>query len=268
MVKTANAPQGFYSATEAIKLLRMPKATFFNMVKTGKIKKVVPPGMTDGYYLKAAIDNLAKARDLFTIQYAADAATFEKATEHDIQGIYDLTVNLWGTRVAAPIENRLARFKRNPDIFYVLKYLDVVVGYVSLIPMAKRAIEATLETGKTGQATLEEILPFTPGTTIDYVFGEIAVRDGVPKPKQYAMHLISGSIKVLEDFANEGVIIKNLFATSRTDDGISLSRKFGFKEIPLPNTDLIAFILDLEHSDNPLLYEYQKIIKEHTKLLK
>lgn len=263
MAKTAKAPPGFYSATAAMRRLRMPKSTFYEMIEKGTIKKVTPPGRRDGYYLKAAIDNLAKARDLFTVQYALDPPNFEKATEKDIQGIYDLTVSLWGTRIAAPYETRLARYRRNSNIYYVLKYLDVVVGYSSLIPMATRAIDAIIETGKPGQATLDEILPFTPGTPIEYAFMEIAVRDEVPKPKQYAMHLISGTSGVIDDFARKDVLIKNLFAISSTTDGIGLCRKLGFKEIALPpNGEMKVFLLNLATSTHPLAHEYQEIIKQ------
>lgn len=267
MAKTGKAPQGFYSATEAIKNLKVAKSTFYEMIEKGTIKKLVPPGRSDGYYLKAAIDNLVKARELFTMQYATDPPSFERATEEDLKGLYDLTVSLWGTRTAAPYEKRLARYQRNPNIYYVLKYLDVVVGYTAIIPMAKRAVEAIIETGIPGQATLDEILAFTPGTTIDYAFMEIAVRDEVPRPKQYAMHLISGTSRILDEFARGNVTIKNLFAISDTSDGIGISRKLGFEEKPLPpNGEMKAFVLNLETSKHPLILEYQKIVKGQRKL--
>ena len=265
MPRTARAPKGFYSATEAIKLLGMPRATFFSMVKAGKIKKVIPPGMKDGYYLKAAIDDMVKARELFTIEYATDSTTFERATEDDIHGIYNLCVSLWGTRGTYPYEQRLARYKKNPNIFYVLKYVDIVVGFTTIMPVTKRAVDEILETGKPGYEviTLDDILPFTADKPIEYVFLEIAVRDGVPKPKQYAVHLISGTSRVLDDLAREGVVIKKFFAMSQTSDGIEISRKLGFEQTPLPSRDeTLAFILDAEKADVPLLCTYQQIVKD------
>jgi len=266
MPRTAKAPKGFYSATEAIKLLGMPRATFFSMVKTGKIKKVIPPGMKDGYYLKAAIDDMVKARELFTLEYASDSTTFERATEDDIQGIYNLCISLWGTRGTYPYEQRLARYRKNPQIFYVLKYVDIVVGFSTIMPVTKRAVDEIMATGKPGYEiiTLDDILPFTPNRPIEYVFLEIAVRDGVPKPKQYAMHLISGTSRILDDVAREGITIKKFFAMSRTPDGIGICRKLGFEETPLPPLGgTIAFTLDTENAHIPLLYTYQQIVKSH-----
>src|SRR5438552_484993 len=69
MAKTAKAPPGFYSASEAIKKLGVPRSTFYDLVEKGIIKKAVQPGRSDAYYLRAAVDDLVKARELFTLQY-------------------------------------------------------------------------------------------------------------------------------------------------------------------------------------------------------
>lgn len=265
MGRSTKIPAGFYNASQAIKRLGVPRSTFYDWVEKGTIKKFVEPGKSDAYYLKAAIDDLAKARELFTIQYAADTTVFEKANETDVQGIYDLAVSLWGTRGTYPYEMRLARYKKNPEIFYVLKYMDVVVGYVTFMPVSTKAVEELKTTGKRASSviTLDDILPFTPGEEIEYVFLEIAVRDGVPKPKQYGMRLVLGMSDVMEDFAKREIKFKKLFGTSRTSDGIEMSRKIGFKESSLPsNEGTLFFELDTETNNHPLLEGYQKIIKK------
>ena len=66
MAKIAKAPKNFYTAAEAIKRLDMKRATFFNLVKTGKITRVVPDGFIEGYYPKTEIDKMALAREMFT----------------------------------------------------------------------------------------------------------------------------------------------------------------------------------------------------------
>jgi hypothetical protein len=247
----------------------VPRSTFYEMIEKGTIKKHIQPGRRDAYYLKAAIDDLVKARELFILEYATDQTTFEKAQEEDIQGIRDVELSLWGTRGGTPYERRLARHRKNPDMHYVLKYLDTVVGYIGLTPITKRAHDEIMATGKRGHnspITLDDILLFTPNTTIEYLVVEIVVRDGVPKPKYYAMHLISGMMRILEDYAKQGTIVKKLFATSRTPDGIALSRKIGFKETPLPSElyPLFAFELDLETTTHPLARRYQEIvIRQH-----
>lgn len=267
MAKIAKAPPGFYSATEAIKKLGIPRSTFYQLVEKGTIKKVIQPGRSNAYYLKVAIDDLIKARELFTLQYVTSSPTFHKATEADIQGIYNVTVNLLGTRGSIPYEVRLARYKRNPDIYYVLKYLDLIVGFSVIMPISVRAFEEIISTGKAGREifTDEDILPFAPKKPIEHLFVEIAVRDEVPKPKQYAMYLILRTRRVIDEFARQGIIIKKLFATGNKTDTVELSRKLGFQEVSLPSSsEILAFELDLETSMSPLVRKYQEIVKQVT----
>ena len=150
MAKTAKAPQGLYSASEAIRKLKVPKSTFYEMVEKRTIKKVTMPGRSDSYYLKAAIDSMAKARELFAMRYASDQPTFSKASEADVKGIYEVALSLWGTRGTYPLEQRLARYNKKPAIYYTLKYLDIVLGFSTLMPVSGRAIHEIMQTGKSG----------------------------------------------------------------------------------------------------------------------
>ncbi len=264
MPKSAKAPKGFYSATAAIKKLGLPRSTFYDLVEKGTIKKIVQPGRSDGYYLKAAIDDLAKARHLFTVQYATDTSTFHKAKEEDIQGLYDLCVSLWGTRGTYPYELRLARWRKNPDIFYVLKYQDFIVGYSTVMPIAQRAVDEIMAGKKKAweAITLDDVLPYTPGVPIDYVFLEIAVRDEVPRPKQFGMRLLSGTVRVMEELARQGTVVKKLFGVSSAPDGIKLMRDMGFKETSLSaEGNRLAFELDVAVSQSLYLRDYQQILR-------
>lgn len=268
MPKSAKAPEGFYSATEAIKKLGLPRSTFYDLVEKRTIKKVVQPGRSDGYYLKVAIDDLAKARHLFTVQYATNTSTFHQATEEDVQGIYELCVSLWGTRGTYPYELRLARYRKNPDIYYVLKYQDFIVGYSTVMPLTQRAVNEIMKGEKKAweAITLDDIVPYSRGVPIEYVFLEIGVRDEVPKPKQFGMRLLSGTIRALEDLAREGAIIKKLFAVSSASDGIKLCREFGFKEMLLtPEGNRLSFELDIETSTSLYLRDYRQIVQNKKK---
>src|SRR5947207_5758410 len=143
MVKRANAPKGFYTATEAIERLGMPRNTFFRYARDGKIKKVVPPGQVEGYYPKNEIDKLARAREAFTIDYAADPSVFRKAEEEDIRGIQQLYEDLLrsrGRQGSATYEERLKCFKKNPEIFYIVEQEGIIVGYLGMLPLTEENI--------------------------------------------------------------------------------------------------------------------------------
>ena len=267
MAKTARAPSGFYTAKEVMGKLGIANSTLYYYVDTGKIKRVVPPGKKDGYYLKSEIDKMIRAKELFILQYASDTSTFDVAQEEDMQGITDLGIELFGKSGAPNYETRLAQYKANPQIFYVLKQGDLLVGYLAMFPLKHEALErimsgVTESTFRIGVLTPENITQFRPGEA-DELFMLIGVRQDLRKGKLYGARLISEGIGVMEQFARRGVIIKKLYATSRTRDGVRLCKDIGFKQVILvpEEDDLLRFELDLETSDNPLFQKYQRIAK-------
>ncbi len=266
MPKRAKPPKGFYSASEVMRLLNIGNSTLYHYVDIGKIKKVVPPDRREGYYVKAEVDKMIRAQELFMLQYATDTAVFEKAQEEDIQGITDLCIELFGKNGTASQETRLAQYKANRDIFYVLRQDDIIVGYLGIFPLKHEAIK-TIMSGvneakfRTGVLSPENITPFIPGET-EEAFLVIGARQGLPRTKIYGSRLISGGIEVFEDLARHGVILKRLYGTSRTRDGIRIAKGLEFKQITpdAEEDDLLRFELDLETTKSPLFKKYQTIV--------
>lgn len=259
--KVSKAPDGFYTASEAIQRLNMPRTTFHHYVKIGKIKKKVPHGHREGYYEKTYIDKMAEASELYAIQYAEEPASFSLATKDDVQGIYSLDFSLWPTTTVAP-ERRLSWYQVNPEIDYVVRKNDIVVGLVNIRPLRHETIEKLLKREmRIRDVKPEELLPFTPNTPLECWVG-IAVRNGVNEPKKYGMRLIAGAISVFRDFAARGIIIKKLYTVSDSPDGIRIAHGLGFKDITLPNAPSKQFILDIETSDSPFVQEYKRILNQ------
>jgi hypothetical protein len=260
--KVSKAPEGYYTASEAIKRLNMPKTTFHHYVKIGKIKKKIPYGRKEGYYEKSYIDKMAEASQLYAIQYAEEPTTFSVATPEDVQGIYQVVTSLWGALSATPVEKRLEWYKSNPEIDYVVKHEGIVTGYLSIMPLKHEIIEQLMSAKIRGwDIKPEDILPFTPGMELECYVGA-AVRAGLHDSKKYGMRLISGAIKVLKDLAQRGIIIKKMYGVSDTPDGIRLSRGLGFEEAPpAPGSTFRQFVLDLETSQSPFVQEYREILK-------
>src|SRR5215469_4861836 len=140
MVKRAKAPSGFYSATEAMKRLGMARSSFYDLVEKGKIKRVIPPNRSDGYYPKADIDRMVKAKELFILEYTEEPSTFGKATEEDIRGLYEVCKTLWGNLGTPSYETRLEWYRKNPEMYYVVKQDGIVVGFLGMIPIKQEAL--------------------------------------------------------------------------------------------------------------------------------
>ncbi len=277
MVKRTNAPAGTYSAAEAAKRLGLPKTTFHNYVRDGRIKKVVPPGQTEGFYSKTEVEKLAQARELFILLNSTGPVTFERASsENDIKGIYDLCIAIYGIGGTPSYEERLKIWHKNPYVYYVVKQENIVVGYISLIwfknealkqlmgPTPKQSITTSAGTGVYSITGAENILPFVPGEPIDSLFISLGVRPGMSNTEQrtYSFKLIRDTVTVLEEFAEQGMPVKKLYSTSERTDGIRLAQKLGMKEIRYEGDNIIRFELDLEETNHPLLKEYQRIVKE------
>lgn len=272
MGRTSSVPPGFYSAKQAIKKLGTPRSTFYDMVERGQITKVVPPNKSDGWYLKSEVDKIARANQLFMLQYATDVSTFGVANEEDIEGISDLNTELFGgnssdTSKEARLKLRMSQYQANSKIFHVLKQGETVVGYIGIFPLKHEAIEKIMSGITEARFRLEVLAPqyivqFIPREA-EEVFLIIGAKQDVRKSRLYGARLIAGTIEFIEMLARQGVIIKKAYATSRTQDGIRISNGLGFKRITpsKENDNLIRYELDLLNSSNPLLTEYQRIAK-------
>jgi hypothetical protein len=254
MGRTSRIPEGFYSAAQAIKKLGTPRSTFYTL----DIEKVIAPGRKDAYYPKSVIDDMVKAREMFLIQYAIKPAIFAKATTDDIEAIYDVAVSLWGTAGTIGIETRRKWYQSNSDIDYVVKQDGIIVGFVSLMPLKHETIEKLMSGDIRGwDITSDDVLPFTPGASLECFVMAIAVRSGVKKAEKYGMRLLIGAIHTLGELAKNGITIDKIYATSITPDGIKACRDLGFEELEsLPGMSRKRFIMDVATSTSPLLQEY------------
>lgn len=252
MPKTRKAPLGLYTAKEAIQRLNMPQATFHHYVKTGKIKKVLPPGRSEGYYEKSYIDNMAEANELFILQYATDPTTFSLASSTDIEGIYQVMVSFWGSLYVPTIETRKSWYQVNSEIDYVVKKNGIVIGYITLLPLKPETVKLLMN-GDIGTKEIRptDILPFTPDIPLECWVG-IAVKPGVYMPEKYATRLLAGIRRVMTELMQKGIIFKRLWAKSETPDGIRLCKDLGFEEIE-PEVQRIPkkFVLNMETSNLP-----------------
>lgn len=267
MPKKAKAPRGFYTASDVMRILGIGNSTLYHYIETGKIKKIVPPERKEGYYIKSEIDKMVRARELFMLQYATDETEFEKAGENDLEGVARLYTELFGGNQTTRQEMISEWYQSNPDMIYVTKQDDVIVGYVMIMPLKYEAIEkimAGLEETRfrTELLTKTNIVPFETGKT-EEAFMLIGVKQDLKRSRHYGARTISGGVEVIETLARRGITLKKLYATSRTQDGIRIAKGLGFKQITPENEedDLLRFILDLENTKSPLFTKYHEIVK-------
>lgn len=253
------APEGFYTAAEAIKRLGLNRQTFFYYVKNGKINRHIPPMRKEGFYSKKEIDQMAAEIALYFHTHAEEEPETQTraALPEDAQGIYDVLASFgWNT---APVALRLKWYKVNPFIDYVVLAEGNVMGYITAVPYKPDAMEAMMSGRKRAwDIKPEDIYPYRKGTYDLYV--GIAARQDIPKHTLYASRLISGFLTFLEELAAQEIIIRRLYAVSAEKSGQRLGKALGFEEQePEPGDLFPRFILDLETSGSHFAKLYRKM---------
>ena len=277
MAKVSKAPSGFYTAKEAMEKLRIPKGTFHQHVRSGRIKKYTPPNRSEGYYDKKEIDKMAQETALFTLIHSIEPITFSRAqSEEDIRGIVDLCTAIYGQGGTPSYDARLEIWQKNPNVYYIVKQEDIVVGYISLLWFDEEAIKTLM--GPTPKQTTitpagrgiysitgpEHIHQFTPGEPIESLFISLGVRPGLSNTEQreYGFKLIRGALEILSNFAAQDMPVKKIYATSERGDGIKLARKLGMEEIKYPNDFVLRYKIDLETTTNPLFQSSKEVLNK------
>lgn len=246
------APPGYYTSKEARERLGMATSTFTYYVRQGRIKKYVPPLKVEGFYSKKEIDLLANEMALFLhTQEPGQVTTTETrpATPQDAAGVVRVLTDI-GWQAATP-EQRTSWYAINPLIDFIALVHGEVMGYIAAIPYTEQALEDIMSGRKRAwDMTTGDILPYQPGQVYDLYVG-IATRKDIPQHVQrFGFRLLSGFISFLETLAEQGIIIRRMYAVSAEEDGQKLCRDLGFIEQPAQEGDLFPrFLLNLETSN-------------------
>lgn len=256
--------KNYYRAREAQERLGVDKNRFNYLVRVGKIKKFVPPGHSQGLYLKSEVDRLAREMLAFVSYDETQGLQFMKATtDKDFEQEHELATLLFGNAVHS-MEVRQAWLKQNPDIDFLVREHGRLVGFINLLPAKHEAIMQFINGEIRGwDIKADDVLPFTPNTTMECILMGMATTPDVDivRRTQYGAKLISGLIEFLVKLAQQSTVITKFYATSATPTGISILRNAGFKELNHLGKR-IAFELDVMVSDSLLASEYRRVLEE------
>ena len=252
--------KNFYTASQAQKRLMLSKSSFFDLVRKGTITKVTLPGKKQGVYPKALIDNLAASIKTTLAQYERDRSVFERATFEDLPIEVDIDFSLYGRKGTTPLESRIERLKKNSEGNYVLRNEGEIVGHVAFYPVEKEYLIDLIHARVHG-IPIEKIQMFTPGIPLQVMFIIMSVKPGFPPDvaNHFGQRLIAGTVQVFRNLAERGVLIENIYATSRTHDGIKLCRKLGMQGEGIEGErGRMRFWLNVQTSDSLLVKEYNE----------
>jgi hypothetical protein len=255
--------QNFYTASEAQKRLGLPRSTFFYLVKQGKIKKMVLPGMKQGVYPRSQIDQLALTIKALIDQFSP-SSVFEPAKTEDLTIEVEIDTTLYGKAGTTPLDRRIERLNRNPESNFVLRRDGEIVGHTAFYPVEANYLAKLLRAEVSG-IPAEKVLPWSAGVPLQVFYSIISVKSGFPPDiaRHTGLRMLAGAVSVFRSLGLRGVIIETISCTSRTESGIRLARDLGMAgELIEDEPGRWRFTLDLAASGSLLATEYKQGLKE------
>ena len=249
----------YYTAKEAQERLGVDDNRFYYLVRTGKIKKFIPPGKRQGVYSKTEIDKLSRDIIAFVVYDEEQGLHFSKATVEDIQEEYDLATLLFGN-ATHNIETRKAWLEKNPDIDFIVRDHGRLVAFINILPVKHETIMRFIDGEIRGwEIPADDILQFDSGSTVECIIMSMGTSPEINplRRAQAGAKLLSGILELLNGLAQQRVTISKLYATSSTPTGIAILKNAGFKELGHMGKR-VKFELEPLQSDSIAFAEYKK----------
>lgn len=269
-------PKDYYTSTQVKKILNISGGMILEYVEKGKIKHVVPPGRKHGFYLKKDVDRLAnELSTFFNLEEETEATTFTVATIEDLYACIALNRELFTTKSNESDETIYKKWttwlKKNPEVVYVLKRDDEVIGIVTMLPFKPHSQkfneiligDTSILLGNVNIST-RDIEEYKPGNHIQLYIAEIGIKPSLGKDlrKKYGARLISKLIDVVVGLGKRGVVIENIIAVGATKSGVRLLQHFGFTEVIFSRPDTRLFTIDMKESGAPITNAYRETLEE------
>lgn len=253
----------YYTAREAQERLGIDEGNFYYLIRTGKIKKHIPPGKKQGVYPKHQIDRLAREMLAFMTYDETERVKFMKATKDDIKEEYEMAALMFGS-ATHDIATREAWLAKNEETDFIVKDEGRIVAFLNVLPVRHETIMRFINGEIRGwEIGADDILQYTPGSEVECVIMSMATSPdaNIARRTQYGARLLSGFLRALEQLAERSITITNLYATSSTPTGIAILKNAGFEEISQIGKR-IAFKLDMINSNARVAVEYRKALNE------
>jgi hypothetical protein len=279
MPNRKKAPQGMYTAKEAIAMIGIPSTNFYALVKEKTIKKITLPDRTEGYYSKSEVDNYARNLKALQQPYSTETLQFGLALNEDVPAIHALTASVSGGEAhAVPEEVLRAWIRKNPQSIHILRKGTEVVGYISAFSLPDVTLDLRLR-GRFLNRTIpiDDIMCFTPNTTISLYVAEMAVKhsdtfikDNEPDPgkpdpvaRLLGARLIRETSRFISNLKKQGITINELYAVGTSPFGIRMCRDLGMTPIDLPEgvrEDRIPFKIDLRQNSQSVVARRLRVV--------
>jgi hypothetical protein len=249
----------YCTAREAQRLLGMHVGTFYYLVETGKIKKLVLPGKQWGVYSKHQIQKLAKEQRVCPGGKEEQGIVFQKATIDDLYEEYELATLMLSGGAGYGFPSYAEWLGKNPDTNFIVRDQGRLVAFIHAIPVEHNTIQYWMR-GEIGgwEIRAQDVLFYAPGSTLECIIMSMATISDVDEQRRrlYGACLLRGFFHFLCGLAEQDITITRFYAMSATSKGNAMLRKAKFVERGHVGKR-VAFELDPLTSDTRMAQEYR-----------
>lgn len=267
------APRGYYTSTEALKVLGISAAMLRIHVQKGRVQYLLPPGRKHGFYLKSDVDNLVREMFAFLDIEVKEDFKFLPASKDDLaemEKVSDLLFCNDNTSNSEIPELRYKLLEKNPETQFVLKKDEKIIGIATILPFKANShkIEEIFSSERVEDTsiTIDDIETFQTGNHVDIFIVNIGIRPDLDTErkfkKYYGARLINNLTKKIVELGSRGIIIGRIMSAGATHMGIRILQSSGFHEIPpIPPTKR-AFSLNMQESGSHMSMQYKEALHE------
>lgn len=256
------------TAREAIDAFRnagLSETTFRKRIKDGKIEKHLPEGRDRGALYPRrqvlAVIGEEKPKKPGRSHHDLKPTAFLRATTQDMPEIAALLETLYKAKISS--KKRAAWLEKNPEVAYVLRSEEKIVGCAFLMPLREEIILNSLQMEVKPAIKLSDILVYEPGSHVHLYLRSVGIVQKTVSKKQYkywSMKLILGIAKSLVDLGSKGVIIEKIYAQGDTQHYQRALKVLGFVRISSPSALHKNFVLDVSTCYEEIVMRYKRAL--------
>ena len=127
--------KGYITLAQVRKQLSINNSVVYNYVRTGTLHQWTPPGKKYALYKQEEVNQLLRERETFIALKDYHVAKFSQGTPDDMPETAKLIKAIFNTY--PNVTRWITWIERNPEIFYIMRTSDQVVGCAFMMPLAK-----------------------------------------------------------------------------------------------------------------------------------